>query len=110
MARQMVAHLEYSLDDVKFHRERLRCTRHRVGSDLAGRLRRLCGGHTKSGKFEGADSVLGPPSASERIEHICGHGGSTRITSVSPKTISRTKPVVNPPSLPRLGQKQRTGS
>ena len=97
MARQMVAHLEYSLDEVKFHRERLRCTRHRVGSDLRRSPPTALVARAKSGKFEGADSVLGPPSASERIEHICGHGGSTRITSVSPKTISRTKPVVNPP-------------
>jgi hypothetical protein len=97
MARQMVAHLEYDPDDVKFHRERLRCTRHRVGSDLAGRLRRLWWPQTKSGKFEGADSVLGPPSASERIEHICGHGGSTRITSVSPKNYFPNQACREPP-------------
>ena len=62
MARQMVAHLEYSLDDVKFHRERLRCTRHRVGSDLRRSPPTALVARAKSGKFEGADSVLGPPA------------------------------------------------
>lgn len=97
MARQMVAHLEYSLDDVKFHRERLRCTRHRVGSDLRRSPPTALVARAKSGKFEGADSVLGPPSASERIEHICGHGGSTRITSVSPKNYFPNQACREPP-------------